>query len=166
MRASSLVLTVFLGLYGAHAMAQSGDGDGIRPADGYGLQLQSTVGLGPNCADSPNLTLPPGVQDVTVCLQALNATDNTLYLHEIVSERLGKLVSDELYTLPGNQSIFYTYSVSLDLSAALVSRWVASNERGPVACAVAWSLVLIQSQSRRADIPFDTTLVCPRQPSD
>jgi hypothetical protein len=166
MRASSLILTAFLGLFGFHAAAQSGDGAGIRPADGYGLQLQSTVGLGPNCADSANLTLPPGEQEVTVCLQALNATDNTLYLHEIVSERLGKLVGNELYTLPGNQSIFYTYSLPLDMSAALVSRWVASNERGPVACAVAWSLVLIQSQSRRADIPFDTTLVCPRQSTD
>ncbi|MCB1601140.1 MAG: hypothetical protein KDI60_21620 [Xanthomonadales bacterium] len=166
MRSSIQVLTVFLGLYGAHAVAQSADGAGIRPADGYGLQLQSTVGLGPNCAETANLTLPPGAQEVTVCLQALNATDNTLYLHEIVSERLGTVVANVFYTLPGNESVFYTYSVPLDLSAALVSRWLASNERGPVACAVAWSLVLIESHSRRADIPFDTTLVCPRQSSD
>lgn len=162
MRLIFVLLALAIGVFGVQAHAQSGDSRAPELMDGYGLKLQSTVGLGPNCADSQNLVLPAAPREVTVCLEAFNVTDSTLYLHDVVSERLGTLVSAELYTLPANSSILYTYALSLDRSAALVSRWIAANESGPIACAVSWSLVQFQSRLRPpTEIPLDTTLVCP-----
>jgi hypothetical protein len=166
MRVSSFLLISFLGSISLGIAAQTNPGAERGEIDGYGLKLESTVGLGPACADSSNLTLPLGTHEVTVCLRATNASDNTLYLHDIVAERLGHLVDAQLYTLPGNESIFYTYTLGLDRSAALVSRWTAYGDRGIVACAVAWSLVLIQGRAQQQDIPFDTTLVCPQPVHD
>ena len=144
--------------------------------DGYGIDLQSTVGLGPECADDAHLTLPPGNHTVTVCLRATNASDKTLYLHDVVAERLGPLLDGVLYTLPAHESVIYTYPIRLARSAALVSRWISWGLRGRAGCAVAWSLVRVAIPPNANDldpsddavgnplyytVPFDTALSCP-----
>lgn len=145
-------------------------------ADGYGIHLESTVSLGTECGSDSHLTLPPGDHTVTVCLSARNGTDQTMYLHDIVAERLGPLVEESLYTLPADASVFYTYPIRLARSAALVSRWIAWGEGGRSGCAVAWSLIRVAMPAGATDVdgdddtsgnplyytvPFDTALSCP-----
>lgn len=124
------------------ADAQTLSGASQQPLVGYGLKLESTVGVGNTCYDD-KLALPPGVHDLMVCLHATNTGNGNLVMHEVVSEQLGGLVNGEFYTLAPGESVNYTYAVSVSQSVGLVSRWVGYSEFGQSACAIAWSVVVV-----------------------
>lgn len=143
------------------ASAQVASGD-------YRMQLESTVGLRETCeSDGARLILPVGVHDVVVCLRATNVSEELLTVHNIVSEQLGPLVGDRLYTLGPRESVYYTYAVPIAQTAGLVSRWMAQSARGAIACATAWSVVVVGDAPLSSDGHefIGAGLVCPPDPS-
>ena len=135
--ASRTALFALVSLASVPTLAQVASGD-------YRLQLESTVGLRETCdTTAPRPVLPDGVHDVVVCLRATNVSEEVLTMHNIVSEQLGPLIGDRMYTLGPRESVYYTYAVPVAQTIGLVSRWMAHSARGVPACATAWSVVVV-----------------------
>src|SRR5262245_15731305 len=94
--------------------------------NGTSIIITKTVGLGPDCADTNDITVPKG-SFVTYCYQVQNTGNTTLTTHTLVDDILGTLVGpDAVFNLQPGQ-VFTTTQTNgpIDQKVKNTATWTA-----------------------------------------